>query len=105
MGWFGRAKRFVGRAIGTTGSVLKRVGELAAPVLKRVGDFAPVVADVVSAGAAALGQPEIVPAAQGIGKGLNWVGNAANKLGSAADKAQKIGGTLSSVSEKISGKG
>ena len=94
MGWFSRLRASSSRAIGSVGSVLKKVGALAAPIAKKVGDWAPVIADAVSAGAAALGHPEIVAGAQVAGRALHTVGEWAGRVGSVADKAQAVGGAL-----------
>ena len=70
MGWFNSVLNFEKKVIGTTGSVLKKVGEFGAKVGHVVGSWAPFVGNLVGTGVTGiglmLGQPEIALVGEGI---------------------------------------
>ena len=102
---YNRAKTFAGKALGFGGNILKTAGHIGGRVLRAVGDWAPVVGDVVSAGALALGHPEISLASQGIASVLNRVGKYASDFVPVADTVAGIGNKANTISSNLLGGG
>lgn len=106
MGWFDRARSFVSGAAMKTGGVLRRIGDVAAPVIRKVGDIAG--SKLVKGGITAIGAglaPFTGGASLGIAGAINkgldithkYAGHAndiANKISSFGSKLQTVGQTI-----------
>jgi hypothetical protein len=90
---FSRAKAFAGRALGATGSVIRKVGEMAGSATRLVGQVASPLSSVIGTVADAAGYPEVGAL---VNKGLNWIGGhgqtIASRIANAGDALQKAGG-------------
>jgi hypothetical protein len=108
MGWFDRARSFVSGAALKTGGVLRRIGDVAAPVIRKVGDIAG--SRLVKAGVTALGvglAPMTGGASLGIAgavnKGLDLTSKYAGHANDIAGKISSFGSKLQTVGQTIGG--
>ena len=101
MGWFNSVLNFGKKVIGTTGSVLKRVGEFGSKVGHVVGSWAPFVSNIIGTGVTGagllLGQPEIAVLGEGIKSAGEFVGSLGHKTNEASKNISNTGNTLSDL--------
>ncbi len=91
---FSRAKTFAGRALGATGGIIRKVGEMAGSATRLVGQqVASPLSSVIGTVADAAGYPEVGAL---VNKGMNWIGGhgqtVAARIANAGDALQKAGG-------------
>lgn len=89
MGFFNSAVSKGRRFIGTTGKVLRKVGDFAAPIVNKIGQYARPVGDAATILSTALGQPEV-------GKVINRAADffASGKASDLVGKASAIGARM-----------
>lgn len=92
---FSRAKNFAGRALGATGNLIRKFGDLSGKATRLVGQVASPLSSVIGTVSEAAGYPEV---GNLITKGLNWIGgpgqSVAAKISNAGDALQQAGGGL-----------
>lgn len=98
MGFFGKLVNAGRKAIGFTGGVLKKVGDVAAPIAQKIGQFSKPIGEAAGAITTAMGMPEVGAL---VNKGLNFFGS--GKAAELAAKASQIGAKMQDVAD--SGRG
>ncbi len=91
-------KSFLGRAIGSFGSVLKKVGDFGGAAARKVGEFAPGIASAAGGIADMLGQGGIASAIRGVGDKIAQyspqVQSILSKVGGAGETMKGIGNLI-----------
>ena len=75
MGFFSRAKAWVGKTIGQVGSVIKHIGGQVHIIARGIGTYLPMVTDAAALGATALGAPGIGLGIEAGGKAVSGIAN------------------------------
>jgi hypothetical protein len=109
MGFLGpllsKVRSVASTAFGRVGGAVKRFGEVGGRILHGIGKVAPYIADGLSAGALALGHPEIAGAVQGVSRAIHYIGHAANTGAAIADRIKTGGQAAQAFGSNIGGGG
>jgi hypothetical protein len=75
MGFFSRAKAWVGKAIGTVGGVIRHIGSQTHNIARAIGTYLPYVTDAAALAATGLGAPAIGLGIEAGGKAVSGIAN------------------------------
>ena len=100
MGFFQSARTSFGKAIGSFGSVLRKVGDFGAGVARKVGEFASPVGGFASSIAEMLGRPDI---AASITKVADRITGFAPKAEAILSRVEGVGTGMKHVSNRLLG--
>ena len=93
-------RKAFGRAIGSFGSVLRKVADFGGGVARKVGEFAAPVGGFASSIAEMVGRPDI---AASIAKGTAWLGGFAPKAEAIMSKVGGVGSGMRNVGKHLLG--
>lgn len=93
-------RSFFGKAVGSFGAVLRKVGEFGSAVARRVGEFAAPVGGFAATVADMVGRPDI---ATGIRGGADWLTKFAPKAENILSKVEGVGTGMGNISNRLVG--
>ena len=93
-------RKAFGRAIGSFGSVLRKVADFGGGVARKVGEFAAPVGGFASSIAEMVGRPDI---AASIAKGTDWLTRFAPKAENILSKVEGVGSGMRNIGKNLLG--